>query len=89
MQYRTHTCNELRLSDAGKQVKLSGWMENVREVSGNLAFIVLRDFYGTTQLVVEDEKILQVFLNLNKESVRDRHRPGTGQQEPEDGHRRH
>ena len=69
MQYRTHTCNELRLSDAGKQVKLSGWMENVREVSGNLAFIVLRDFYGTTQLVVEDEKILQVFLNLNKESV--------------------
>ena len=69
MQYRTHTCNELRLADAGKQVKLSGWMENVREVSGNLAFIVLRDFYGTTQLVVEDEKILQVFLNLNKESV--------------------
>ncbi|QUA54085.1 aspartate--tRNA ligase [Aristaeella lactis] len=69
MQYRTHTCNELRLSDVGKQVKLSGWMENVREVSGNLAFIVLRDFYGTTQLVVEDEKILQVFLNLNKESV--------------------
>ena len=69
MQYRTHTCNELRLSDAGKQVKLSGWMENVREVSGNLAFIVLRDFYGTTQLVVEDEKILQVFKNLNKESV--------------------
>ena len=69
MQYRAHTCNELRLSDAGKKVRLSGWMENVREVSGNLAFIVLRDFYGTTQLVAEDEKILQVFLNLNKESV--------------------
>ena len=69
MQYRTHTCNELRLTDAGKQVRLSGWMENIREVSGNLAFIVLRDFYGYTQLVVEDEKILQVFQNLNKESV--------------------
>jgi aspartyl-tRNA synthetase len=69
MQYRTHTCNELRLEDAGKKVRLSGWMENVREVSGNLAFIVLRDFYGSTQLVAEDEKILQVFLNLNKESV--------------------
>ena len=69
MQYRTHTCNELRLEDAGKKVRLSGWMENVREVSGNLAFIVLRDFYGSTQLVVEDEKILQVFLNLNKEGV--------------------
>ena len=69
MQYRTHTCNELRIEDAGKTVRLSGWMENVREVSGNLAFIVLRDFYGSTQLVAEDEKILQVFLNLNKESV--------------------
>ena len=69
MQYRTHTCNELRLADAGKTVRLSGWMENIREVSGNLAFIVLRDFYGSTQLVAEDEKILQVFLNLNKESV--------------------
>ena len=69
MQYRTHTCNELRIGDAGKHVRLSGWMENVREVSGNLAFIVLRDFYGSTQLVAEDEKILQVFLNLNKESV--------------------
>ena len=69
MQYRTHTCNELRIEDAGKSVRLSGWMENIREVSGNLAFIVLRDFYGFTQLVVEDEKILQVFRNLNKESV--------------------
>ena len=69
MQYRTHTCNELRLEDAGKKVRLSGWMENVREVSGNLACIVLRDFYGSTQLVAEDEKILQAFLNLNKESV--------------------
>ena len=69
MQYRTHTCNELRIGDAGKRVRLSGWMENVREVSGNLAFIVLRDFYGSTQLVAEDEQILRVFLNLNKESV--------------------
>ena len=69
MQYRTHTCNELRLTDAGKHVRLSGWVENVREVSGNLAFVVLRDFYGTTQLVVEDGNIMQVFLDLNKESV--------------------
>ena len=69
MQNRTHTCNELRIEDAGKKVRLSGWMENVREVSGNLAFIVLRDYYGSTQLVAEDEKIMQIFLNLNKESV--------------------
>jgi len=69
MQYRTHTCNELRLEDAGKNVRLSGWMENVREVSGNLAFVVLRDFYGATQLVVEDERLMGVFTGLNKESV--------------------
>ena len=69
MQYRTHHCNELRLSDAGKEVRLSGWVENVREVGGNLAFVVLRDFYGSTQLVAENEEILKVFLGLNKESV--------------------
>ena len=51
MQNRTHTCGELRLSDAGKQVKISGWMENVRVVSANLAFVVVRDFYGTLSLI--------------------------------------
>ena len=69
MQYRTHHCNELRLADAGKQVRLSGWMENIREVSASLAFVVIRDFYGSTQLVAESEDILSVLLNLNKESV--------------------
>ena len=69
MQYRTHTCNELRLEDAGREVRLSGWMENIREVSASLAFVVLRDFYGSTQLVVEDEELLKTLLNLNKESV--------------------
>ncbi len=69
MQNRTHTCNELRLADAGKHVRLSGWMENVREVGGSLAFVVLRDYYGTTQLVVEDPKLLETVTALNKESV--------------------
>ena len=59
MQMRTHTCNALRLADVGKSVKIVGWMENVREVGGSLAFVVLRDFYGTTQVVVEDEADLQ------------------------------
>ena len=69
MQTRTHTCNELRISDVGKEVRLSGWMENVREVGGNLAFVVLRDYYGTTQLVVEDARLLAQVTALNKESV--------------------
>ena len=69
MQNRTHTCNELRLSDAGKTVQLSGWMENIREVSGSLAFVVLRDFYGTTQIVIESEDMMAAVRELNKESV--------------------
>ena len=69
MQNRTHTCGELRLADAGKAVRLSGWMENVREVSGNLAFVILRDFYGTTQLVIEEAGLLETVRGLNKESV--------------------
>ena len=69
MQNRTHTCNELRLADAGKQVQLCGWMENIREVSANLAFVVLRDFYGTTQVVVESEDMNRQVSELNKESV--------------------
>ena len=42
MQMRTHTCGELRLTDAGKHVKIVGWMENVRVVGQNFAFVVLR-----------------------------------------------
>ena len=49
-QSRTHTCNELRLSDVGKKVTIVGWMENVREVGSTLAFVIVRDFYGTVSL---------------------------------------
>ena len=69
MQHRTHTCNDLRLSDAGKSVELCGWLENVREVSGSLCFAILRDFYGTTQLVLETEEMIAAFRALNKEST--------------------
>ena len=55
--YRTHTCNELRMEHVGQNVKIVGWMENVREVGSNFAFVVLRDFYGTTQVVIETEDI--------------------------------
>ena len=68
-QSRTHTCGELRLGDAGKTVTLAGFMENVREVGQNFAFVVLRDFYGTTQVVVETEDMMQVIKGLNKETT--------------------
>ena len=69
MQNRTHTCNELRLADAGKTVRICGWMENVRMVGSNFAFVVVRDFYGTTQVVIEDEALISQVKSLNKEST--------------------
>ena len=69
LQSRTHNCGELRLCDAGKTVTVNGWMENVREVGSNFAFIVLRDFYGTTQVVVENEEMMSVIKGINKEST--------------------
>ena len=69
LQSRTHTCGELRLQNAGQTVTLCGWMENVREVGSNFAFVVLRDFYGVTQIVVETEEMMQVIKPLNKEST--------------------
>ncbi len=69
IQSRTHNCGELRLSDAGKSVQLCGWMENVREVGANFAFIVLRDFYGTTQIVVETEEMMRIIKGVNKETT--------------------
>jgi aspartyl-tRNA synthetase len=68
-QSRTHTCGQLRLENAGETVTLVGWMENVREVGANFAFVVLRDFYGTTQVVIETEEMMNVVKPLNKEST--------------------
>ena len=67
--YRTHTCGELRMEQVGQTVTLAGWMENIREVGQNLAFLVLRDFYGTTQVVLETEETVQAAKGLNKETV--------------------
>ena len=69
MQSRTHNCSELRIENAGESVKIVGWMENVREVSANLAFVVVRDFYGTTQVVIETEEQMAFIKGLNKEST--------------------
>ena len=64
-EYRTHTCGELRESDIGKQVRVSGWLENVRD-HGGVKFADLRDQYGIVQVVVEDEAMLE---GIPKESA--------------------
>ena len=67
--YRSHTCGELRMAQAGQSVTLAGFLENFREVGAGLGFAVLRDFYGTTQVVCETEEMVKTFKALNKEST--------------------
>ncbi len=69
VQMRTHNCGELRIEDAGKSVRICGWLENLREVGGELAFVVLRDFYGTTQVVLETPELIAQVKELNKETT--------------------
>ena len=69
IQSRTHNCNELRITNAGEKVTIVGWYENMRKVSRNLGFLILRDFYGTTQVVVETEDMMAVIDSVNKEST--------------------
>jgi len=69
--YRTHYCNELRGTDVGKQVKLAGWVKDVRNF-GKMFFITLRDHYGVTQLSFpsdSDENLLEQTATLKPESV--------------------
>ena len=68
-QSRTHTCNELRLANVGETVTLVGWYENLRKVSKNLGFLILRDFYGTTQAVIETEEMMAKLSGVNTEST--------------------
>jgi len=69
IQSRTHNCNELRIENVGERVTLVGWYENIRRVSKNLGFVVLRDYYGTTQIVPETEEMMEIFSGINKETT--------------------
>ena len=62
-KFRTHTCSELTIDSSGKDVVLSGWINKKRD-HGNLLFIDLRDHYGITQCVVENNN--KSFLILEK-----------------------
>ncbi|MBR5056518.1 MAG: aspartate--tRNA ligase, partial [Bacteroidales bacterium] len=69
--YRTHTCGELRASDAGKKVTLAGWVQKARKMGG-MVFIDLRDRYGITQLRVEESsspELAAVAAKLGREFV--------------------
>jgi aspartyl-tRNA synthetase len=69
--YRTHTCGELRLEHAGQQVKLAGWVQRVRDL-GAMSFIDLRDRYGITQLVTDENtsaEVKEILEKLGREYV--------------------
>ena len=68
-EYRTHYCNELRISDVGKEVRLAGWLQTVRDL-GSVIFIDLRDHFGITQLVItDDEENMKIIRSLSTEST--------------------
>jgi aspartyl-tRNA synthetase len=68
--YRTHTCGQLRPADAGKAVRLSGWVHRKRD-HGGLLFIDLRDNYGLTQIVIAPSS--PAFAAAEKSALRKRH----------------
>ena len=68
MSYRTHHCNQLRSEDAGKKVTLCGWLDSKRD-KGGLLFAVLRDFYGTTQVVATEDPCLSQLRDIPTEST--------------------
>ena len=66
--YRTHKCNELRLKNVGEEVKLSGFVNSIRDI-GAVIFLWIRDHYGITQLVVTNKDLIEKVHKINIEST--------------------
>lgn len=66
--YRDHTCGELTLKNVNEVVKLAGWVQRIRNL-GAMMFIDLRDQYGITQIVVNDDKLKEQMNSIYEESV--------------------
>ena len=65
--YRTHNLGELRISNIGEEVELSGWIQKIRNLGG-MIFIDLRDEFGITQIVINDEKLQEQAKEFTTES---------------------
>ncbi len=65
--YRTKTCGELKKENVGETVELSGWIQKIRNLGG-MIFIDLRDEFGITQIVINDEELQEQAKQMNTES---------------------
>ena len=65
--YRTKTCGELNINNIGETVVLSGWIQKIRNLGG-MIFIDLRDEFGITQIVINNEKLQEQAKQMNTES---------------------
>ncbi len=65
--YRTKTCGELNINNVGEKVELAGWIQKIRNLGG-MKFIDLRDQFGITQIVINDEKLQEQVKEFTTES---------------------
>lgn len=65
--YRTKTCGELKIDNVGETVELSGWIQKIRNLGG-MIFIDLRDEFGITQIIINDEELQEQAKQMNTES---------------------
>ncbi len=68
--YRSHSCGELRATDINKEVTLSGWVQRIKDL-GSLNWVVIRDRYGITQLVFDEERSSKELLESSKKLGRE------------------